>query len=229
MPTPSTYTDAAAYHGGVFVGTADSCFFHSAPSKPMTIEKTQTPAGGALVELLPRLMGFARLIQSLANRFKGLARNLALTGLGSALLLDWLATRSWGLSVTWAVVLGVILLAPGLILGWSWYVLEEAGNLPQRITQWASQAKNFAGDMVQRLQAEKPAAGSKGRLTDLKGLGGLTYEIASMGIDATDLLGILGGTLSFTNPIFLLVLTISAGLIIMLDITAVIAGLAALF
>jgi hypothetical protein len=60
-------------------------------------------------------------------------------------------------------------------------------------------------------------------------LGGLTYEIASMGIDATDLLGILGGTLSFTNPIFLLVLTISAGLIIMLDITAVIAGLAALF
>lgn len=195
----------------------------------MTLDKPPSASRTTLTELLPKLMGFARLIQSLANRFKGLARFLALSGLFSALLLDWLATRSWGLSVTWAVVLGVILLVPGLILGWSWYVLEEASNLPQRITQWASQAKNFAGDMVQRMQAEKPKADSRGRLTDLKGLGGLTYEIASMGIDATDLLGILGGTLSFTNPIFLLVLTIAAGLIILLDLTALITGLVALF
>jgi len=50
-----------------------------------------------------------------------------------------------------------------------------------------------------------------------------------MGIDATDLLGILGGTLSFTNPIFLLVLSIAAGLIILLDFTALITGLVALF
>lgn len=195
----------------------------------MTIDKPPSATGTTLTELLPKLMGFARLIQNLANRFKGLARFLALSGLFSALLLDWLATRSWGLSVTWAVVLGVILLAPGLILGWSWYVLEEASNLPQRITQWASQAKNFAGDVVQRVQTEKPPAGSTGRLTELKSLGGLTYDIAAMGIDATDLLGILGGTLSFTNPIFLLVLSIAAGLIILLDFTALITGLVALF
>jgi len=31
-----------------------------------------------------------------------------------------------------------------------------------------------------------------------------------MGIDSRDLLGILGGSLSLTNPIFLLVLTIAA-------------------
>jgi len=79
------------------------------------------------------------------------------------------------------------------------------------------------------VQTEKPPAGSTGRLTELKGLGGLTYEIAAMGIDATDLLGILGGTLSFTNPIFLLVLAIAAGLIILLDFTALITGLVALF
>lgn len=195
----------------------------------MTIDKPPSATGKTLTELLPKIMGFARLVQNLANRFKGLARFLALSGLFSALLLDWLATRSWGLSVTWAVILGVILLAPGLILGWSWYVLEEASNLPQRITQWASQAKNFAGDVVQRVQTEKPPAGSTGRLTELKSLGGLTYEIAAMGIDATDLLGILGGTLSFTNPIFLLVLAIAAGLIILLDFTALITGLVALF
>ncbi|RQW81175.1 MAG: hypothetical protein EHM62_05130, partial [Methylococcus sp.] len=58
-----------------------------------------------LIEFLPRIMGFARLVQNLANRFKGIARFLALTGLASALLLVWLATRAWGLSVIWSVLL----------------------------------------------------------------------------------------------------------------------------
>jgi hypothetical protein len=49
-----------------------------------------------------------------------------------------------------------------------------------------------------------------------------------MGIDSRDLLGILGGSLSLTNPLFLLVLTISAGLIVLLDIGALVTGLFAL-
>lgn len=181
-----------------------------------------------LIEFLPRIMGFARLVQNLANRFKGIARFLALTGLASALLLVWLATRSWGLSLIWSVLLGVVLLLPGLVVGWSWYVLEEAGNLPQRLTAWLGQARNYAGDVVQRLQNDPAVAQKVGKVRDLKQLGGLAFEIASMGIDSRDLLGIFGGTLSLTNPIFLLVLTISAGLIVLLDIGAVIAGLISL-
>lgn len=181
-----------------------------------------------LIEFLPRIMGFARLVQNLANRFKGIARFLALTGLASALLLAWLATRAWGLSVIWSVLLGVVLLLPGLVVGWSWYVLEEAGNLPQRLTAWLGQARNYAGDVVQRLQNDPAVAQKVGKIRDLKQLGGLAFEIASMGIDSRDLLGIFGGSLSLTNPIFLLVLTISAGLIVLLDIGAVIAGLISL-
>lgn len=182
-----------------------------------------------LLDFLPRIMGFARLVQNLANRFKGIARFLALTGLASALLLVWLATRAWGLSVIWSVLLGVVLLLPGLVVGWSWYVLEEASNLPQRLTSWLSQAGQYAGDVVQRLQTDPGVAQKVGKLRDLKQLGGLAYEIASMGIDSRDLLSILGGSLSLTNPIFLLVLTIAAGLIVLLDISALIFGVVAIF
>ena len=180
-------------------------------------------------DFLPRLMGFARLVQGLANRFKGMARLLALTGLASALLLTWLATRAWGLSVIWSLVLAVLLLLPGLVVGWSWYVLEEASNLPQRLTAWLGQARNYAGDVVQRLQSDPATAPRASKFSDLKQLGGLAYEIAAMGIDSRDLLSILGGSLSLSNPLFLLVLTIAAGLIVLLDIGAVIAGLVSVF
>ena len=182
-----------------------------------------------LLDFLPRIMGFARLVQNLANRFKGIARFLALTGLASGLLLVWLATRAWGLSALWSVLLGGVLLLPGLVVGWSWYVLDEASNLPQRLTTWLSQAGQYAGDVVQRLQSDPATAPRASKFSDLKQLGGLAYEIASMGLDSRDLLSILGGSLSLTNPLFLLVLTIAAGLIVLLDISAAIAGLVSVF
>ena len=177
-----------------------------------------------LIEFLPRIMGFARLVQNLANRFKGIARFLALTGLASGLLLLWLATRAWGLSALWSVLLGGVLLLPGLVVGWSWYVLEEASNLPQRLTTWLGQAGQYAGDVVQRLQSDPATAPKASKFSDLKQLGGLAYEIASMGLDSRDLLSILGGSLSLTNPIFLLVLMIAVGLIVLLDMGALICG-----
>jgi hypothetical protein len=192
------------------------------------MENPQTPGNQKLADFIPKLMGFARMVQNLANRFKGLARFLALSGLLAALLLTWLATHAWGLSVITAVLLGVVLLLPGLVLGWVWYVLEEASNLPQRLTAWAGQARDYAGDFVQRLQSGAPPAEKATRVTDLKQLGGLAYEITSMGVDAKDLLSIFGGTLSLTNPIFLLVLAIAVGVIVLLDIGAAIGGLIAL-
>ena len=177
-----------------------------------------------LLDFLPRIMGFARLVQNLANRFKGIARFLALSGLASGLLLVWLASRAWGLSALWSVLLGGVLLLPGLVVGWSWYVLEEASNLPQRLTTWLGQAGQYAGDVVQRLQSDPATAPRASKFSDLKQLGGLAYEIASMGLDSRDLLSILGGSLSLTNPIFLLVLMIAVGLIVLLDMGALICG-----
>lgn len=192
------------------------------------MQTPRAPTARKLADIIPRLMGFARLIQNLANRFKGLARTLAVTGLLSALLLDWFLARAWGFSAMTAVILGLILILPGLVLGWCWYVLDEAGSLPQRLAAWTGQARDYAGDVVQRMQGENPPAEKPARVSDLRQLGGLAYEITSMGLDAKDLLSILGGTLSLTNPIFLLVLAIAAGLIVLLDITALIWALVAL-
>lgn len=192
------------------------------------MENPGTRSSQGLADFLPKIMGFARMVQNLAKRFTGLARFLTISGLISALVLDWFVTRAFGLSVTLAVILGVILILPGLMLGWVWYVLEEAGNLPQRLSAWGGQAREYAGDVVQRLQGDGPPAQKTARVADLKQLGGLAYEITAMGVDAKDLLSILGGSLSLANPVFLLVLAIAAGLIALLNIAAVITGLMAL-
>ena len=76
----------------------------------------RAPTARKLADIIPRLMGFARLIQNLANRFKGLARTLAVTGLLSALLLDRFLARAWGFSAMTVVILGLILILPGLVL-----------------------------------------------------------------------------------------------------------------
>lgn len=192
------------------------------------MENMKDVSGRASPDVVARIMGFARLLQNLANRFKGLARFLAVSGVFSAVMLDWAASKSWGMSATLTIIMGIVLLLPGLVLGWVWYVLDQASYLPQRLASWAGQAREYAGDVVQRLQGDPTELQKPGSVFDLKQLGGLTYEISSMGMDARDLLSILGGSLSFTNPIFLLILTVAVGLIIFLDVAALLTGLIAM-
>ena len=63
---------------------------------------------------------------------------------------------------------------------------------------------------------------SRGRFSDLRALGGLAFDITSMGLDASGLMAILGGALSVTNPIYPLLLGVSVALIGLLDIIALI-------
>lgn len=179
--------------------------------------------------LVEHLLRFADILQGLSGRFKGVARSLTLAGVLGALILDFLMKSAWGWGWTATSVAGVILLLPAMVIGWGWYVLEEATGLPQRILNWLSGAKEYAGTVVQRnLSAEaRPAQG--GRLSDLKSVGGLAVEIASLGMDASGLLGILGGSLSVTNPLYLLAVTVSVCLIGFMDIVAVIWGFLRLF
>jgi hypothetical protein len=178
--------------------------------------------------LVEHLLRFADILQGLSGRFKGVARNLTLAGLLGALILDLLMKSTWGWGWTTTTVVGVILILPALVIGWGWYVLEEATGLPQRILNWLSGAKEYAGTVVQRnFNAETPSAQTS-RLSDLKSVGGLAVEIASLGMDASGLLGILGGSLSVTNPIYLLAVTVSVALIGLLDVVAVIWGMARL-
>lgn len=182
-----------------------------------------------LSALVPKLMNFARVIQGLANRFKGAARSLAISGVISGLILTWFASHGWELSGTATWILGVLLLLPGTVLGWCWYVLEEASNLPQRLTHWVNRVGGYAGEVRHRVAGDTGPASGNPKVSDLRQLGGLAFDIASMGLDGRDLLSILGGTLSFTNPVFLIVLLAATGLIALIDIVAVISTLVSIF
>ena len=179
-------------------------------------------------KVVDHVLRFAEVLQGLSRRFKGAARNLTLSGLLAALVLDLIMRNVWTWSPTVSVIVGIFLALPAVVVGWGWYVLEEATGLPERLVSWFGGAKSYAGTVVQRVQGDNSGA-APSRLSDLKALGGLAFEITSLGLDTTGLLSILGGALSVTNPLYLLVLTLAVGLIVVLDISAVIAGLAVLF
>lgn len=182
-----------------------------------------------LALLLPKLMGLAGMIRNLAERFKGISRFLAVSGLLATLWLTWFIAQSFGLSLPSTLGIGLVLLLPALVLGWSWYILEQACDMPERLTAWLSQAKGYAGETLQRLTAEESQGPRRGKLGDLGKVGGLVYELRSMQEDTRDLVTIFGGSLALTNPLFLLVLVISATAIVVLDISAILTGLTALF
>jgi hypothetical protein len=50
----------------------------------------------------------------------------------------------------------------------------------------------------------------------------LAYEVASMGLDAKDVVEILGGSLVLANPLFITALVVSAGAIGLMDLVAVV-------
>ena len=179
-------------------------------------------------KVVDHVFRFAEVLQGLSRRFKGVARNLTLSGLLAALVLDLIMRNAWTWSPTVSVIMGIFLALPALVVGWGWYVLEEATGLPERLVNWFGGAKSYAGTVMQRVQGE-PTGEAPSRLSDLKALGGLAIEITSLGLDTSGLLAIMGGALSVTNPIYLLVLSLAVGLIALLDISAVIAGLAVLF
>ena len=180
-------------------------------------------ANGKLAALLPRLMGFARLAEGLAKRFIGVARFAALSGLLAALWLGYVTAHSFGFTLLWASIAGLVLALPGLVMGFCWYVLDEALGLPQRLAECTARLHGYAGDVKQRFQGEPRK--EKARFKDLGQLAGLAYEVHSLGSDARDLMAILGGTLTLANPVFLFVLGGSALLIGLLDFLAVISGL----
>ena len=193
------------------------------------MQQPETTPHGTLATLTPRLMGFARLIRNLAHRFKGVARFLAVSGLLSGLWLAWYAAHGFGWSTAAALAVGVVLLLPALLLGWCWYVLDQACDLPERLGVWLSRAKGYAGETLQRLADTDTAAAPRSRLGDLGQMGGLLYELRSMHEDSRDLMMVFGGSLALTNPLSLLVIGLSAGLILLLDLGALLTGLAALF
>lgn len=170
---------------------------------------------------------FAEILQALSARFKGLARNLTLSGFFAALILDLIMRNAWNWSVTITLIVGTLLLLPSFVIGWAWYVLEEATGLPERLIKWFGGAKTYAGAVANRIQSE--TSEPPNRLSDLRAVGGLAYEITSLGLDASGLMAIFGGALSVANPIYLVILAISVALIGLLDLSAVIALLTKLF
>jgi hypothetical protein len=169
---------------------------------------------------LPKqLFEFVALLSRIARRFKGVASLLTLTGVMATLFLDYQLGRHFGLASVWFWLIAVPLLLPTLLWGWFWYLLDLAINLPERMNAWLKSAKAYSGELVQRVTSTDTEST---KLSDLGKLGGLAYEVASMGLDAKDVVEILGGSLVLANPLFITALVVSAGAIGLMDLVAVI-------
>lgn len=195
----------------------------------MSVPDDNSPDLNRRREFVARVMGFAQLLQGFSQRFLGLARNLTLSGALAGLVLALLMRHAYEWSMLVTLLVGFLFLLPVLVVGWGWYVLSEATGLPGRLLTWFGSARSYAGAVSGKVESDTPAMASRGRFRDLRALGGLAFEITSMGMDASGLIAILGGALSITNPIYLVLLLISLALIAVLDIAALISALGALF
>jgi hypothetical protein len=191
------------------------------------METPRASNSSALGELLPKLMGFVTVVRNLAQRFTGVARFLALSGLLAALWLAYVTVHSFGFQPAAAILAGIVMALPALVLGWVWFVLEQATELPERLADWMSRAHYQADATLQSLQQGSAATGGR-RLGDLKPLAGLAYELRSMGGDARELMTTLGGAMSLSNPLFLLLVAASTIAIVFLDLASVVSGLISL-
>ena len=176
---------------------------------------------GVKKPLPKKLFEFVALLSRIARRFKGIASLLALTGLIATFFLDFQLSRHIGFTSVWFWLIAVPLMVPALLWGWFWYLLDLAINLPERMNDWLKSAKAYSGELVQKVTASDSETKST-KLSDLGKLGGLAYEVASMGLDAKDVVEILGGSLVLANPLFVTALVVSAGAIGVMDLVTLI-------
>ena len=182
---------------------------------------SQTGETGVKKPLPKKLLEGVALLSRIARRFKGIASLLSLSGVIATLFLDYQLGRHFGLSSVWFWLIALPIMLPTLLWGWFWYLLDLAINLPERMNTWLKSAKEYSGELIQRVNATELETEST-KLSDLGKLGGLAYEVASMGLDAKDVVEILGGSLMLANPLFVTALIVSAGLIGLMDLVTLI-------
>ena len=182
---------------------------------------SQTGETGVKKPLPKKLLEGVALLSRIARRFKGIASLLSLSGVIATLFLDYQLGRHFGLSSVWFWLIALPIMLPTLLWGWFWYLLDLAINLPERMNTWLKSAKEYSGELIQRVNATERETEST-KLSDLGKLGGLAYEVASMGLDAKDVVEILGGSLMLANPLFVTALIVSAGLIGLMDLVTLI-------
>ncbi len=182
---------------------------------------SQTGETGVKKPLPKKLLEGVALLSRIARRFKGIASLLSLSGVIATLFLDYQLGRHFGLTSVWFWLIALPIMLPTLLWGWFWYLLDLAINLPERMNTWLKSAKEYSGELIQRVNATERETEST-KLSDLGKLGGLAYEVASMGLDAKDVVEILGGSLMLANPLFVTALIVSAGLIGLMDLVTLI-------
>lgn len=182
---------------------------------------SQTGETGVKKPLPKKLLECVALLSRIARKFKGIASLLSLSGVIATLFLDYQLGRHFGLSSVWFWLIALPIMLPTLLWGWFWYLLDLAINLPERMNTWLKSAKEYSGELIQRVNATELETEST-KLSDLGKLGGLAYEVASMGLDAKDVVEILGGSLMLANPLFVTALIVSAGLIGLMDLVTLI-------
>lgn len=191
------------------------------------MQSNDLPGDSSLQSILPKLLSLAGLIKNLALRFKGVARFLTLGGFLADVWLCYYLKGAFGWSLATSIGLALVLLIPVLLVGWCWFVMEQACDLPQRLSDCLNRGTSYASDALNRLAGEPVV--NQSRVADIGKWGGLVYELRSLSQDTRELFMVFGGSLAFTNPLFIMALVISVLLIFGLLASAFLTGIFALF
>jgi len=174
-----------------------------------------------------RLLALLDQLARIADRTKPFFRRATLLAGLCAVWLAWYAQQAAQMSTRGALVLGLVLLVPAMLLGWLWSLMSDLGELPV-------QARRALGG-VQRFAGGAPAAAATGpavtgpAVTGVLRMRGSLREAASLAWELEGVRGAIVGVLVLTNPLFLMILALAFGVALLEVLVAAITALIFVF
>lgn len=165
----------------------------------------------------------ARIAEAVALRNVKKIQTLFLIGILVAVWLTYYIARSFELTPVSALWILVVFALPPLVLGKLYGMLRKTIGLPQRLLQAMEKLKGRTAEFEQRLKsrASPQPTDQKAKLSELWRLGKVLLEVRSLGGEAREIASVLGEALILANPVFMVVLVISAAVTLSLLIVAI--------
>jgi hypothetical protein len=191
------------------------------PAVKATLDSQQLNA------LLDKVLPFARTAEAVARRLAGKVRTLAVLGVVAAVWLIYACYLTFDLSWTALLPLGVTVLIAPLALLRVVAMLRSVIGLPQRIADTVNRVAGKANE-YRELYNSRPQtiAAAKPTLRQLWSTGKSLLEAKGLTDEAKEIASLTGGALAIANPVFAIMLSVTAIVTVLIVMVAAVVAIA---
>lgn len=181
-----------------------------------------------LDELLGTIMPFVKVADALARRTVGKVRTLAMIGLLAALWIAYASGNAFGWRAGATLVLFFAIAIPSAVLWKIHGMLSSTIGLPQRTIDTAARVYGMSVEHSARYESRGMLHGtrSKPALREMYRTARSVLELKALTDEAREIVALAGSALVLANPLFGILLLVSAAVTALLALVGAIVGLA---